>query len=107
MIRCEIHRERASLLSWGHDNRSGRSRRKTQIVPLLLGRNDRAFSAAAYLQTQGFAVLAGRPLTVMHRSARLRFSLTSGTSDDELVRLESSLNSWYEQGSWSAAVARA
>lgn len=76
-------------------------------MPLLIGRNDRAFSAAAYLQTQGFAVRAGRPLTVMHGSARLRFSLTSATSDDELVRLESYLNSWHEQGSWSEAVARA
>src|SRR5215831_2242738 len=107
MVRCEIHRERAGLLSWGHDNRGGRSRRKTQIVPLLIRRNDRAFSTAAYLQTQGFAVRARRPLTVMHGTARLRFSLTSGTSDDELVRLESFLNSCYEQGSWSAAVARA
>jgi len=48
-----------------------------------------------------------RPPIVGHGSARLRFSLTSGISDDELVRLESSLNNWREQESWSAAVARA
>jgi 8-amino-7-oxononanoate synthase len=76
-------------------------------VPLIIGENDQAFSAAAYLQTQGLAVRAVRPPTVMHGSERPRFSLTSGTSDDELVRLESSLNSWREQESWYAAVARA
>ena len=48
-----------------------------------------------------------RPPLVLHGSARLRFSLTSGISDDELVRLESSLNNWREQEGWSAAVARA
>ncbi|HEX8879444.1 MAG TPA: hypothetical protein VF749_05405 [Candidatus Acidoferrum sp.] len=76
-------------------------------MPLIIGGNDQAFSAAAHLQTQGFAVRAVRPPTVMHGSAHQRFSLTSGTSDDELVRLESSLNSWREEESWYAAVARA
>jgi 8-amino-7-oxononanoate synthase len=76
-------------------------------VPLIIGDNDQAFSSAAHLQTQGFAVRAVRQPTVMRGSARPRFSLTSGTSDDELVRLESSLNNSREQEGWYAAVARA
>ena len=63
--------------------------------------------SAAYLQTQGFALRADRRKPVPHGSACVRFSLTSGISDDELVRLESSLNSWREQQSRSAAVVRA
>ncbi len=79
----------------------------TQIVPLIIGENERALSAAEYLQSQGFAVRAVRPPTVPHGSARLRFSLTSGIPDDELLRLENALNNWRENKCWSAAVARA
>ena len=78
-------------------------RSAAQIVPLITGESDQA----AYLRTQGFAVWAVRPPTVSQGSARPRFSLTSGISDDELVRLESPLNSWREPESWSAAVAYA
>ena len=48
-----------------------------------------------------------RPPTVPPGSARLRFSLTSGISDDELLRLENSLNNWREHVHSSAVVARA
>ena len=92
----------SGLLSRGWD--SGRS--GTPFVTLIIGENHQAL-AAAYLRTHGFAVQAVRPPTVPHGSARLQFSLTSGISNDELVRLESPLNSWREQESWSAAVARA
>jgi 8-amino-7-oxononanoate synthase len=84
---------------------TGRS--KTQIVPLIIGENEQALSAAEHLQSQGFAVRAVRPPTVPPGSARLRFSLTCGTPDDELLRLENCLNSWREQLPSSAAVARA
>jgi hypothetical protein len=50
---------------------------------------------AAALHTGGFAVRAVRPAIVPHGSARLRFSLTSGISNDELVRLENSLSFLY------------
>ncbi len=56
------------------------------------------------LQSVGFSAW---PPTVPHGCVRLRFSLTGGISDDELVRLENSLNSWREDTCWSAAVARA
>ena len=84
---------------------TGRS--ETQVVPLIIGENEQALSAAKHLQAQGFAVRAVRPPTVPPGSARLRFSLTCGISDDELLRLENSLNSWREHLYSSAAVARA
>ena len=105
-----MNRERKALfakaqrLSCGLLPRGGDTPRSAApIGPLLTGENDQA----AYLRTQGFAVWAVRPPTVSQGSPRLRFSLTSGISDDELVRLESSLNSWRDEKSWSAAVARA
>ena len=84
---------------------TGRS--DTQIVPLIVGENEHALSAAEHLQTQGLAARAVRPPTVPPGSARLRFSLTCGISDDELLRLENSLKSWREKLHSSAAVARA
>jgi 8-amino-7-oxononanoate synthase len=91
------------LRSGGWD--TGRS--DTQIVPLVIGGNEPALSAAQHLQSRGFAVRAVRPPTVPAGSARLRFSLTCGISDDELLRLENSLNNWREQLHSPAAVARA
>lgn len=68
------------LLPRGGDTPRGAA----QIVPLITGESEQA----AYVRTQGFAVWAVRPPTVSQGSPRLRFSLTSGISDDELVRLE-------------------
>lgn len=82
-------------------------RTETQIIPLIIGENYQALSAAEHLQSQGFASRAVRPPTVPPGSARLRFSLTCGISDDELLRLENSLNSWRENLHPSTAVARA
>ena len=82
-------------------------RSEAQIVLLIVGENEQALSAAEHLQSQGFAARAVRPPTVPPGSARLRFSLTCGISDDELLRLENSLNSWREHFHSSAAVARA
>ena len=109
-----MDRERETLLAKAEAFRHGLRTRgrdagqsSTQIVPWIIGRNEDALSAAEYLQTQGFAVRAVRPPTVPPGSARLRFSLTSGISDDELLRLEHSLNSWRENLPSSTAVARA
>ena len=49
----------------------------TQIVPIILGENERAIQVAAYLQKQGFDIRAIRPPTVPAGSARLRLSLSS------------------------------
>jgi len=84
-----------------------RERKAQRLSSGLLPRGWDTARCAAYLQTQGFALRAVRTPAVPHGSACLRFSLTSGISDDELVRLESPLNSWREQKSQSAAVGRA
>ena len=100
---AKAERLRSSLRAGGWD--SGKS--STQIVPWIIGENEQALSAAEHLQSQGFAVRAVRPPTVPPGSARLRFSLTCGISDDELLRLENSLNSWREKLHSPTAVARA
>jgi 8-amino-7-oxononanoate synthase len=69
----------------------------TQILPVVLGRNDEAMAAAEFLQTEGFAVRAIRPPTVKNGRARLRLSITSAIRAEELNRLEYCLGSWRSQ----------
>jgi 8-amino-7-oxononanoate synthase len=102
-LMAKARRLASSLRSGGWD--TGRS--ETQIVPMIIGENEQALSAAEHLQSLGFAVRAVRPPTVPPGSARLRFSLTSGISNDELLRLENSLKNWREKLHSPAAVARA
>jgi 8-amino-7-oxononanoate synthase len=67
----------------------------SQIIPVVLGTNDAALSAADHLQRDGFAVRAIRPPTVPDGSSRLRLSLTTLISEDELHRLAQSLSAWH------------
>lgn len=59
----------------------------THIVPVMLGTNEMALHVASELQRSGFAVRAIRPPTVPEGSARVRFSLTSRITLDEIRRL--------------------
>jgi 8-amino-7-oxononanoate synthase len=79
----------------------------SQIVPVVVGENEQALAAAEFLQREGFAVRAIRPPTVPPGSARLRFSLTCAIAEDELMRLENSMNAWREHACRSAAVGSA
>jgi 8-amino-7-oxononanoate synthase len=59
----------------------------TQIVPVILGSEEAALFVAGELQRQGFAVKAIRPPTVPEGTSRIRLSLTSRISRDEIHRL--------------------
>jgi 8-amino-7-oxononanoate synthase len=66
----------------------------TQIVPVILGGNRDTLDAAEHLQKEGFAVRAIRPPTVPPGRGRLRLSLTTRISDDQLHHLAASLANW-------------
>jgi 8-amino-7-oxononanoate synthase len=59
----------------------------TQIVPIILGKNETAVDFAAQLSANGFAVKAIRPPTVPAGTSRVRLSLTSEVSIDDVGRL--------------------
>jgi 8-amino-7-oxononanoate synthase len=59
----------------------------TQIVPVFFGGNEAALHVASQLQANGFAVKAIRPPTVPPGTARVRISLTSQITMDEIERL--------------------
>jgi 8-amino-7-oxononanoate synthase len=65
----------------------------THIVPVILGSNENALRVAAHLQASGFAVKAIRPPTVPPGTARIRFSLTSRVTLDDVCRLVRAMDS--------------
>lgn len=66
----------------------------SQIVPVILGTNEKTLKAAAHLQKEGLAVRGIRPPTVPQGQARLRLSLTTKIAEEDLKRLVSSLTEW-------------
>jgi 8-amino-7-oxononanoate synthase len=85
--------ERAILLAMAL-NSSGTPGQHSQIIPVILGSNENAVSAAKFLQEQGFAVRAIRPPTVPVGSARLRFSLTTRITNEHVMAVLAALRAW-------------
>jgi 8-amino-7-oxononanoate synthase len=56
----------------------------SQIIPIVIGENERALDAAAALQAQGFDVRAIRPPSVAPGTARLRISINVTLTDDAI-----------------------
>lgn len=74
-------------------------RSASQIVPVVIGKNEDTLQAAEHLQREGFAVRAIRPPTVPAGRARLRLSLTTRIAEEELRRLVETLVDWRERQS--------
>lgn len=63
----------------------------SQIIPLLLGSNQRALDAAESLRCAGFVIRAIRPPTVPLGAARLRISVNAGLSKEICERVVQAL----------------
>ena len=97
VIRCEPERRKRLL------TRAGQLRERVQelglevghsiaqIVPIVLGENRRAVSASRQLRDLGLFVPAIRPPAVPNRLARLRISLSSEHTEEQLEQLCESL----------------
>jgi 8-amino-7-oxononanoate synthase len=90
ILRQNSQQLREALCGYGLDTAAS----VTQIIPVILGENETALSAANFLQQRGFAVRAIRPPTVAPGTARLRFSLTAAIAAGDLLRLAESLHLW-------------
>ena len=75
----------------------------SQIIPIVLGDNDRAVAVARALQADGFDVRAIRPPSVPDGTARLRISVNAGLSEAIVERFADALvNAVREVGVCSA-----
>jgi 8-amino-7-oxononanoate synthase len=87
--------DRANLLATGLNVvECGMPGGHSQIIPVILGSNEDAVSAAKFLQEQAFAVRAIRPPTVPVGSARLRLSLTTRITSEHVMAVLGALNTW-------------
>ncbi len=59
----------------------------TQIIPVILGEDHKAMTAAAYLQSKGFDIRGIRPPTVPVGTARLRVSITLNVTQEDIANL--------------------
>ncbi len=66
----------------------------TQIVPVILGQEQRALSAMQALDAQGILAVAIRPPTVPPGTARLRLALSAAHSDADIDTLITALLPW-------------
>jgi 8-amino-7-oxononanoate synthase len=76
-------RFRAALREAGLD--TGAS--STQIVPLILGAEERALNMAARLEAEGFLAVAIRPPTVPAGTSRIRFTFSALHTDSQVEAL--------------------
>lgn len=80
-----VRRAQTALAPLGA-NRSG-----SQIIPLIIGRDDRTMDVAAALQAAGYDVRGIRPPTVPRNTARLRISVTLNASETDIDGLAEAL----------------
>lgn len=59
----------------------------SQIVPVILGDEERTLKVAARLEEQGLLGIAIRPPTVPNGTSRIRFALSAAHSDSDIERL--------------------
>ena len=66
----------------------------SQIVPLIVGQAKMVEDLSVFLQEKGILVSAVRPPTVSKDSSRLRFSIHSGVTRQNLNEILELLNQW-------------
>lgn len=92
-VRTQAGLLRSALDARGLPVMNGRS----QVVPVLVGDNQRAVAISRELQAEGFDVRAVRPPTVPAGTARLRLSVNAGLSDTVLHEVVDALAAAWER----------
>lgn len=82
-----------ALIALAHDRLvpAGALATGSQIMPLVLGDDERTMRAAAAFQARGFDVRGIRPPTVPAGTARLRLSLTLNIAPEDIIALSEAL----------------
>lgn len=67
---------------------------QSQIIPIIVGDDQKTLDLADYLEEQGFLARAVRPPTVPDGSARIRITLSSHHTEDQINNFLNVLKSW-------------
>ncbi len=67
---------------------------ESQIIPIIVGDDQETINLAGYLKEQGYLAKAIRPPTVPTGSARIRITLSSDHTKNQINNFLSILNSW-------------
>ncbi|HEX6981485.1 MAG TPA: 8-amino-7-oxononanoate synthase [Balneolaceae bacterium] len=86
----KIKRMKAGILKAGFSTGCSDS----QIIPIMVGSNEKTLSLAEYLKDEGFLATAIRPPTVAKGSARIRITLSSAHTDEQINKFLSALQSY-------------
>lgn len=78
LTRADAFRKRLKVAGFNTGNSC------SQIIPIIIGDNNKALSASKRLKEEGIIAIAIRPPTVPQGTARLRLSITLGHSEDDL-----------------------
>ncbi|MBI9018289.1 MAG: 8-amino-7-oxononanoate synthase [Phycisphaerae bacterium] len=81
----------SNILRKGLEQKGFATAGKSQIVPLILGENEKALDMADKLRQANFQVFAIRPPTVPQGTARLRFSLNAALAETDIEKILISL----------------
>ena len=76
-------------------NRSGSG---SQIIPIIIGDEERTLRVASRLQQQGFDIRAIRPPTVPQGTSRLRISITLNVTETQIMSLFGELQKMKTEG---------
>ena len=85
--RARLHSLSAGLRARLNEAGLDTGRSCTQIVPVILGDEERTLKVAEKLEEQGFLGVAIRPPTVPPGSSRIRFALSATHAEDDVARL--------------------
>jgi len=67
----------------------------SQIIPIVVGEEEKALALSEHLRQQGLFAPAIRPPTVPEGSCRVRLSLSTNHSEDNISQLLDALRSWH------------
>lgn len=89
-IRKNIDKMRSGIHKAGFETGSS----KSQIIPILVGGEQKTLDLADHLEEQGFLATAIRPPTVPKSSARIRITLSSEHSASQIETFVRALKDW-------------
>ena len=69
-------------------NLAGKMNSDSHIIPIIIGENDKTVELSEILFQNGYFTLPIRPPTVPQGTSRLRLSLTSDITEDDLTELK-------------------